>query len=97
MSDSTQQYILRKPITEDDEGDLSAEGMPDYTFNKLFVPLNRQVLTRQIAIITEKVFTYGCMAGRGDALSNKQEVYIDEAGWVDELLAVFGLENKETE
>jgi hypothetical protein len=110
MSD-TPEYILKQPVTR--RADTINENYHAVTglrfpqqrtfwvskddWDKLFVPLNRQVLTRQIAIITEKVFTYGCMAGRGDALSNKQEVYIDEAGWVDELLALFGLENKEND
>jgi len=47
----------------------------------------KEAIRNRFALITQKVFTYGCLTGRGDALSVKQEEYIDKGLWVDELMA----------
>lgn len=46
----------------------------------------KEALRERFALITQKVFTYGCLTGRGDAFTAKQEEYIDKGLWVDELM-----------
>ena len=53
MSDS-KEYILRKPLSDDEQSLLFAEGMPSYTFRKVFVEFDREQLKQQLVGYLEK-------------------------------------------
>lgn len=107
MSDSSiPEYILAKPVkvSVDSNSDwFTVEGWQGVSkgtfsfdeFDSQFVPLDRQGLTEQLEKITAKIYYLGVTSGRGEALWPEQESYIDDEIFNNEILALFGLENKE--
>lgn len=57
----------------------------------------KEAIRERFALITQKVFTYGCLTGRGDAFTATQEEYIDKGLWVDELMDELEVITKGTE
>ena len=110
MSDSTQQYILAKPISRDrgtddedfggyyvytgESSDAHAFIYPD-GFDELFVPLDISAIQKQLEIAVDD------FQQRRELSSmigiNSPHYKNDRQKLIAEVLAVFGLENKETD
>lgn len=115
MSDSTQQYILRKPLkafVENDQYDeacyavvaddgLAWQFMDKESFDELFKPLDIPAIEKQLETKFEDAIDCGYLLGKAelakvrtlDELVEVQKIRIRQL--TDEVLVLFGLENKE--
>lgn len=84
MTDSTRQKWIDAGLEDSYQELLDRDGISK---SECWSLEQKEAIRNRFALITQKVFTYGCLTGRGDALSVKQEEYIDKGLWVDELMA----------